>query len=136
MPPLFEAEGPRQVPPGGLRKIYSVVIHVIYLNDPKNIWEINRIILMFLFLLQVLILQASYILSRGVKLIFTGGHVSLVVAFKGLNIILGLYKCINYSLTRGKELGTAAGWKQGAGQDKTRWRAGFGLLALYLPPVV
>ena len=25
--------------------------------------------------------------GRGVKLIFTGGHVSLVVAFKGLNVI-------------------------------------------------
>ena len=46
--------------------------------------------------------------DRGVKLIFTRGHISLVVAFKGLNVILGLYKC-NYSLTRGKELGTAAG---------------------------
>ena len=39
----------------------------------------------------------------GVKLIFTGGHISHTVAFKGLNVILGLYKC-NYSLTRGKEL--------------------------------
>ena len=46
--------------------------------------------------------------SRGVKLIFTRGHVSLAVAFKGLNVILGLYK-FNYSLARGKELGTAAG---------------------------
>ena len=44
------------------------------------------------------------------------------------NVILGLYKC-NSSLTRGKELGAAAGWKQGAGLDKTRWRAGFGLRA-------
>ena len=42
---------------------------------------------------------------RGVKLMFTGGHISLEVAFKGANVILGLYKC--YSLTRGKELGTA-----------------------------
>ena len=33
-----------------------------------------------------------------VKLIFTGGHISLTVAFKELNVILGLYKC-NYSLT-------------------------------------
>ena len=41
--------------------------------------------------------------NRGVKLIFTGGHISLVVAFKGPNVVLGLYKC-NYSLTRGKEL--------------------------------
>ena len=40
---------------------------------------------------------------RGVKLIFTRGHISLVVAFKGPNVISGLYKC-NYSLTRGKEL--------------------------------
>ena len=44
----------------------------------------------------------------GVKLIFNMGHISLVVAFKGLNVILGLYKC-NYSLTRGKEVGTATG---------------------------
>ena len=36
-----------------------------------------------------------------------GGHTSLVVAFKGLNVILGLYKC-NYSLTKGKELSVAA----------------------------
>ena len=35
-----------------------------------------------------------------------GGHISLTVAFKGPNVILGLYK-YNYSLTRGKELGTA-----------------------------
>ena len=45
--------------------------------------------------------------GRGVKLIVTGGHISLEVAFKGLNIISGLYKR-NYTLTRGKELGTAA----------------------------
>ena len=44
--------------------------------------------------------------SRGAKPIFTRGHVSLVVAFKGLNVILGPYKC-NYFLTRGKELSTA-----------------------------
>ena len=34
---------------------------------------------------------------------FHWGHISLTVAFKGPNTILGLYKC-NYSLTRGKEL--------------------------------
>ena len=45
---------------------------------------------------------------RSVRFIFTGGHISLAVAFRGPNVILGLYKC-NYSLTRGKELGTAAG---------------------------
>ena len=44
---------------------------------------------------------------RGVKLIFTGAHISLEVAFKGPNVISGLYK-YNYSLTRGKELGAAA----------------------------
>ena len=44
---------------------------------------------------------------RGVRLIFTRGHISLVVAFKGQNVTLGLYKC-NYSLTRGKEFGAAA----------------------------
>ena len=48
----------------------------------------------------------SLLYSRDVKLIFTGGHISLVVDFKGLNVILGLYTC-NYSLTRGKELGAA-----------------------------
>ena len=42
------------------------------------------------------------------KLIFTGGHISLTVAFKGLNVILGLNK-YNYSLTRAKELSSAAG---------------------------
>ena len=42
------------------------------------------------------------------KLIFIGSHISLEVAFNGLNAILGLYKC-SYSLTRGKELGAAAG---------------------------
>ena len=45
---------------------------------------------------------------RDVTLIFTGGHISLAVAFKGPNAILGLCKC-NYSLIRGKELGAAAG---------------------------
>ena len=40
----------------------------------------------------------------GVKLIFMGGgHISLTVAFKGPNVILGLCKC-NHSLTKGKEL--------------------------------
>ena len=64
--------------------------------------------------------------SRGVKLIFTQGHISLVVAFKGPNVIWGLYKC-NYSLTRGKELSAAAGGnkepgqiKQGGGLDSAR----------------
>ena len=45
---------------------------------------------------------------QGVKLIFTRGHISLEVVFKGPDVILGLYTC-NYSLTRGKELGAAAG---------------------------
>ena len=40
---------------------------------------------------------------RGIELIFTGGHISLAVAFKQLNVILGLHKR-NYSLTRVKEL--------------------------------
>ena len=46
-------------------------------------------------------------LEPGVKLIFTGGHISLTVAFKGPNVILGLYK-YNSPLTSGKDLGTAA----------------------------
>ena len=45
---------------------------------------------------------------RGVKFIFTRGQISLAIAFKGPNVILGLYKC-NYSLTRGKELGADTG---------------------------
>ena len=49
----------------------------------------------------------SWVYGRVVKLIFTGGHISLMVAFKGPNVILGLYKC-NFFLTRGKELGAAA----------------------------
>ena len=44
--------------------------------------------------------------GRGVRLIFTRGHISLAVAFKGPNVILGLYKC-NYSLPVNRELGTA-----------------------------
>ena len=48
--------------------------------------------------------------SRGVKLIFTGGHISLTVAFKGPNVMSGLYKC-NYSLTVKRELGVTAGNK-------------------------
>ena len=56
-----------------------------------------------------ILIQIMMTLSiRGVKFIFTGDHISLKVAFKGSNVILGLYKC-NYSLTRGKELGAAAG---------------------------
>ena len=48
------------------------------------------------------------IYTRGVKLIFTGGHISLPVAFKVPNVILGPYKC-HYSLTVKGELGAAAG---------------------------
>ena len=33
------------------------------------------------------------IYGRSVKLIFTWGHISLAVAFKALNVFLGLYKC-------------------------------------------
>ena len=57
--------------------------------------------------------------SRGVKLIFMGAHISPVVAFKGPNVIGGLYKC-NYSLTRGKlpDRNKVLGWiKKGRGPD-------------------
>ena len=77
----------------------------------------------------------SYALGRGIKLIFTGGRISLMVAFKGLKVILGLYTC-NYSLTVKQKLGVAARWKQGARLDKTRWRAKFGPWAWCLPPVL
>ena len=53
---------------------------------------------------------------RGVKLMFTGSHISLLVAFKGPDVILGLYKC-NYSLTVKLELGAALGQKQGSRPD-------------------
>ena len=49
-----------------------------------------------------------HMLEQACHIHFHWGRISLVVAFKGLNVILGLYKC-NYSLTRGKKLGTAAG---------------------------
>ena len=49
----------------------------------------------------------SSFLIGGVKLMFTGGPISLEVALKGPNVILGLYTC-NCSLTGGKELGAAA----------------------------
>ena len=39
------------------------------------------------------------LISKGVLLIFTGGHISLTVALKGPNVILGLYKC-NYPLAK------------------------------------
>ena len=47
-------------------------------------------------------------LEQGVKLIFTGGHISLEVSSEGPNVTLGLNTC-NSSLTRGKELGAASG---------------------------
>ena len=50
--------------------------------------------------------NVSMFYVRGVKLIFTRGHISLAVAFKGPNVMLGLYKR-NYSLTVKWELGTA-----------------------------
>ena len=53
-------------------------------------------------------MQRLHHLIRGVKLTFTGGRISLKVAFKGPNVILGLNKH-NYSLTRGKGLSAAAG---------------------------
>ena len=70
----------------------------------------------------------------GVKLVFTGGHITLEVAFKGPNVILELCRC-NYSLTVKCRLSTAAGEKQGAGPEKSRWRARFGPRALRLPPL-
>ena len=48
----------------------------------------------------------DFVYGRGVKLIFTGGRISLTVAFKGPNVMLGLCKC-NYSLPVKRELGAA-----------------------------
>ena len=45
--------------------------------------------------------------DQGCHTHFPRGHISLGVAFKGPNVILGLCKC-NYSLARGKELSGAA----------------------------
>ena len=70
--------------------------------------------------------------ARGVKLIFTGGHMSLAVAFKGPNIILGLYKC-KYSLTFTREL--LLGRNKVLGQIKQGGGVGFSPWALCLPPV-
>ena len=50
----------------------------------------------------------STLQGRSVTFIFTRDHISLAVAFKGPNVILGLYKC-NYSVTVKQELGAAAG---------------------------
>ena len=52
--------------------------------------------------------EESETLKQGCQTHFHGGHISLTVAFKGPNVMLGLCK-YNYSLTRGKELGIAAG---------------------------
>ena len=57
------------------------------------------------------------LLIRGVKLIFTGSHISLAVAFKGLNVILGLYKR-NYSLTRARSSALLLGRNKVPGQIK------------------
>ena len=54
---------------------------------------------------------------RGVKLIFTGGHISFTVAFKRPKVILGLYKC-NYSLTRGRSWALPLGRNKVPGQMK------------------
>ena len=72
------------------------------------------------------------VLGQSVKLIFTRGHISLEVAFKGPNVILGLYKC-NYSLTVKQELRcrwveTRCWLKLGGGPDSAP-------RALCLPPV-
>ena len=45
---------------------------------------------------------------RDVRPIFTRGHISLAVAFKGLIVILGLYEC-NCSLTVKQELALPPG---------------------------
>ena len=73
---------------------------------------------------------------RGVKLIFTGGHISLVVAFKGPCVILGLYKC-NYSfLSQGQGVWRCGRVETRCGPNKTRWKDGFGPQALCLLPVL
>ena len=51
-------------------------------------------------------MEVTYNLEQGAKLTFTGAHVSPMVAFKGPNVTLGLYKC-NCSLTVKQEPDTA-----------------------------
>lgn len=38
-------------------------------------------------------LLSNMVYTRGVKLVFAGSHISLALAFKGPNVIVGLYKC-------------------------------------------
>ena len=52
--------------------------------------------------------RRSYTMAGVSNSFSLGGNISLEVAFKGSNVILGLYKC-NYSLIRGKELSAGAG---------------------------
>ena len=66
----------------------------------REFWEIQ-------FLIGWVAGVVDFLWDKGVTLIFTQGHISLEVAFKGLNVILGLYKC-NYSLIVQRELSTAA----------------------------
>ena len=76
-------------------------------------WLISLSIMFYFLHIKCLKFSCTYF--KGVKLIFTGGHISLTVAFKGLNVILGLYKC-NYSLTVKWEVGAATGWNKMEGQ--------------------
>ena len=48
---------------------------------------------------------------------FTGGNISLAVAFKGLNVILGLCQC-NYSLTWARSSALPLGRNKMPGQMK------------------
>ena len=50
----------------------------------------------------------GFSVEQGCQTHFHWGYISLVVAFKGLNVILGLYKC-NYFLTVKQEVSAAAG---------------------------
>ena len=68
----------------------------------------------------------EHAVDQGCQTNFHQGHISLTVAFKGPNVILGLYKH-NYSLSVKRELSM--------GMDRTRWRARFSPWALCLPPV-
>ena len=51
---------------------------------------------------------------------FHWGHISLAVAFKGPNIMLGLYNC-NYSLTVKPELGATATCALGGVSEAKVW---------------
>ena len=87
------------------------IIHLLPPPQLLSICSLFQCLWLYFSCLLVLLIRFHLLVRsyrRSVKLIFTGGHISFTVAFKGPNVILGLYEC-NYSLTVKRELGTATG---------------------------